>query len=161
MDPAPGFDPLMPHDMLHFLVEQELGLRKGIFGQIAIGGTAGTFHQMPSANSSNRADSRSRRKNASRGKKLLKENSDDCVQSERATYICLYDWLSHSSEAKLQARAKEMKITYDTILTQMSAAESARLNEKKLAEIRIKMDELSNRWSALQINQSMRLKWEL
>jgi hypothetical protein len=29
MNPAPGFDPLMPHDLLHFLVEEELGLRRG------------------------------------------------------------------------------------------------------------------------------------
>ena len=97
MNPAPGFDPLMPHDMLHFLVEQELGLRRGIFGQIALGGTAGTFHQAASEKSGGRADSRLRRKTARRGEKLLKTGLDDCAQSERATFICLYDWLLHSS----------------------------------------------------------------
>ncbi len=159
MDPAPGFDPLMPHDMLHFLVEQELGLRRGIFGQLALGGTAGTFHHTPSERSNNRADSRLRRKTAKRGKKLLKENLDDCAQSERATYICLYDWLSHSSEAKLQTRANEMKVTAQSILAQMPETERAMLNKEKLAGIRAKMDELSHRWSALQVNQSMSLEW--
>jgi hypothetical protein len=45
MDPAPGFDPLMPHDLLHFIVEEELGLKRAIYGQIALGGTTGTFSQ--------------------------------------------------------------------------------------------------------------------
>src|SRR5262245_23165976 len=114
MNPAPGFDALMPHDMLHFLVEQELDLRRGIFGQIALGGTAGTFHQAPTEKSSNREASRQRRKIAKRGQKLLKENTDDCAQSERATYICLYDWLAHSENETCRARAADMKINFES-----------------------------------------------
>jgi hypothetical protein len=159
MDPAPGFDPLMPHDMLHFLVEQELGLRRGIFGQLALGGTAGTFHSKPSEKLNSRENSRLRRKTAKRGKKMLKEGSDDCVQSERATYICLYDWLSNSSEANLRSRAEEMKDTAQSILSQMSETERAKLNKDKLGEIRTRMDELSRLWSALKVNQAMILEW--
>lgn len=48
MNPAPGYDPIMPHDLLHLAVESEIGLRCGIFGQIAAGGNAGTFHTIPS-----------------------------------------------------------------------------------------------------------------
>ena len=44
MDPAPGFDPDLPHDMVHFVVEAALGLKTGVFGQIAAGGDAGSFH---------------------------------------------------------------------------------------------------------------------
>jgi hypothetical protein len=91
MNPASGFDALMLHDLLHFLVEQELSLRHGIYGQIASGGTAGTFHNKLSDKSNNHADSRLRRKTAKRGEKLLKTGLDDCAQSERAIYICLYD----------------------------------------------------------------------
>ena len=47
MNPAPGYDPIMPHDLLHLVVESELGLTRGIFGQIAEGGHAGTFHFVP------------------------------------------------------------------------------------------------------------------
>jgi hypothetical protein len=159
MNPAPGFDPLMPHDMLHFLVEQELGLRKGIFGQVADGGTAGTFHNAPSETSNNRTDSRLRRKTARRGKNMLKTGLDDCAQSERATFICLYDWLAHSSDEKLRARAAEMKSTFDSILTQMTELERKKLNKEKLAAIRTRMDELSRQWSALPINYSMTLEW--
>jgi hypothetical protein len=31
MDPAPGFDRYFPHDMQHLIVEEQLGLRDGIF----------------------------------------------------------------------------------------------------------------------------------
>ena len=159
MNPAPGFDALMPHDMLHFLVEQELNLRLGIFGQIAVGGTAGTFHPAPAEKSDARADSRLRRKTARRGKKLLKENTDDCAQSERATFICLYDWLAHATDEKLRARAREMKANFDSILTLMNEDERQMLNKEKLTAIRRRMDELSRRWSALQVDQFMTLEW--
>ncbi len=43
MDPAPGFDSFLPHDLVHFLVECEWGIQNGIFGQLAAGGDAGTF----------------------------------------------------------------------------------------------------------------------
>jgi hypothetical protein len=158
MNPAPGFDALMPHDLLHFLVEQELGLRRGIFGQIALGGTAGTFHQA-SNESANRTDSRTRRKTSKRGEKLLKTGLDDCAQSERATFICLYDWLSHSADENLTKRAAGMKPNLDSILGQLPPNEQRALNKEKLARIRQRMDELSAQWSALRIGEFMTLDW--
>src|SRR3546814_16084023 len=44
MDPAPGFDPDLPHDMVHFAVEAAWGPKMGVFGQIAAGGDAGIFN---------------------------------------------------------------------------------------------------------------------
>ena len=41
MDPAPGYSELIPHDLMHLVVEAKLGLARGIFGQLAAG--AGTF----------------------------------------------------------------------------------------------------------------------
>ena len=160
MNPAPGFDALMPHDMLHFLVEQELELRRGIFGQIAAGGTAGTFHQAASENANRRAAARARRKTARRGSKLLKANTDDCAQSERATYICLYDWLAHSADDSRRARALEMSPNYESIFAQLPERERQKLDREKRAAIRKRMDELSDRWSALGVNQSMTLDWQ-
>lgn len=46
MNPAPGYDALMPHDLMQFIVENELGLRCGICGQLADGGNAGTFRSL-------------------------------------------------------------------------------------------------------------------
>jgi hypothetical protein len=44
MEPAPGYDARLPHDMAHFVVENELGISGGVFGQLATGGHARTFH---------------------------------------------------------------------------------------------------------------------
>ena len=43
MDPAPGYDDLLPHDLVHLLVELHWGLHDGIYGDIAAGGNGGTF----------------------------------------------------------------------------------------------------------------------
>ena len=158
MNPAPGFDALMPHDLLHFLVEQELDLKNGIYGQIANGGTAGTFHTKTSDKSNNRDESRERRKTAQRGKKLLKDGLDDCAKSERATYVSMFEWLSHSGEAKLKAKAFEMKVSVESVFKQMSENERASIN-KKLVQIRNRMDELSERWSKLKTGESISLEW--
>jgi len=159
MNPAPGFDALMPHDLLHFLVEQEFNLRHGIYGQLALGGTAGTFRIKSTEKPDNRADSRLRRKTAKRGKSILKTNLDDCAQSERATYVCLYDWYLHSSDEKLRVRALEMKSSIESTFAQMFEIERVNFSKEKLAGIRMRMDELSQQWSALKVNQSMILGW--
>src|SRR5215475_14341329 len=90
MNPAPGYDPIMPHDLLHLVVEREIGLRRGIFGQIAAGGNAGTFHSVPSSTGSGREDARLRRRASKRGEKLLREGRDESALSERAAYVCFY-----------------------------------------------------------------------
>jgi len=158
MNPAPGFDPLIPHDLLHLLVEQELGLRHAIYGQVALGGTAGTFQNRPAADSNSRNDSRTRRKTAKRGRKLMKTGLDECAQSERATFISLYEWFAASADAAWQARAAGMKLSADSVFGQMSETERAAL-KAKLAAILARMDELSTRWSRLQINESLTLEW--
>lgn len=38
-----GFDEHMPHDLLHFVAEAELGLDGGVFGDLASGGNARVF----------------------------------------------------------------------------------------------------------------------
>jgi hypothetical protein len=159
MDPAPGYDRLMPHDMLHFVVEKELGLRRGIFGQIAAGGTSGTFHLTQSATFDDRTNSRRRRSVKKRGKKLLEEGQLDSAQSERATYVCLYDWLSSSSNPDIQIRAADMKDTARSILNSMSESERKSLTNKFLAKVRSHLDKLSSQWSALQIGQYMTVEW--
>lgn len=159
MNPAPGFDPLMPHDLLHFLVEQEFDLRNGIYGQIAAGGTAGTFHQVSSEKSNARADSRLRRKTARRGGKLLQAGLDDCAKSERATYVCLYNWFLNSANEDLCLRAREMKSSVENTFAKMTESERKKFTEEKLAQIRLKMDDLSKKWSSLKVSESITLNW--
>lgn len=159
MNPAPGFDPLLPHDLIHFIVELELGLNNAIFGQVASGKKSGNFLPQLSESSNNRADSRLRRKEVKKRKKIIRAGIDEYLQSERATVICLYDWLSHSRDKNLRAKALEMKETAQSVLGQMSDSERAKLNKYKLTEIRKRMDDLSQRWSALLTGQWMSLEW--
>ena len=35
VDPGPGYDKFPPHDMMHLVVEAQLGLTRGAFGQLA------------------------------------------------------------------------------------------------------------------------------
>jgi hypothetical protein len=161
MNPAPGFDPLMPHDMLHFLVEQEFEIPRGIFGQLKLGGTAGTFRPETSSKKSNkRANSRLRRKLAKRGK-TFSEKGNDYDQSERATYVCWQNWLAHSADKQFRSQALEMKDEAESIFARMPENEKALYNKKKLAEIRARMDEVSRRWSELQIGEFISLEWTL
>jgi Transposase DDE domain len=45
MNPAPGYDEYLPHDMLHFVAEAEWKLDGAVFGQLAAGGDAGYFSE--------------------------------------------------------------------------------------------------------------------
>lgn len=161
MNPAPGFDALMPHDLLHFVVEKELGLRRGIFGQIADGGTAGTFHlaEQSGAKSDGRANSRRRREVRQRGKKLLEKGHDDCARSERATYVCWHDWLSKSAKPDVRGRALEMKDNAQSVLGSMPEAERKAFDDKFLARVRAQLDKLSGEWSALEIGEFLTVEW--
>src|SRR5215207_7392869 len=71
MNPAPGYDPLMPHDMMHLVVEAQLGLRRAVFGQLASGGDAGTFHLQVQRDQSSRELTRVSNRVKARGKRLM------------------------------------------------------------------------------------------
>jgi len=142
MSPAPGFDPLMPHDMMHMVVEAQLGLRHGIFGQLAAGGNAGTFHLPMKNGDSSREIARARRRVASRGKKLLREGRDECLQSERAAFICWNEWRTRSSSRDRN-----------------ELSGSSELTQRKLDEICEHLDELSSHWFRLTVGESMAVSW--
>lgn len=141
MDPAPGYDRMMPHDLMHMVVEAELGLKEGIFGQLSFGGNAGTFRPPYSDKTTSREISRLRRRVKRRGAKLLQHGRDDCAQSERAAFICGLKW-----------QGKEVKdIGGDATLPA--------LIDKKLNGICEHLDELSSCWSKLEVGQSMAVRW--
>ena len=143
MNPAPGYDALIPHDMIHMVVEAQLGLTRAVFGQLAAGGDAGTFH-IPSKSGENvRAIARARTRVKARGKKLLKGGRDECVQSEQAAHICRLEWLNRSSSAEPRR-----------IATQLPT-----LDQRKLDEICEHLDQLSAQWSNLKIGESMAVAW--
>lgn len=148
MNPAPGYDPRMPHDMMHLVVEAQLGLTGGIFGQLAAGGTAGTFHLSVKRDESSRKITRARNRVAVRGKSLLKKGRDETVLSEQATYICWHEWLARSSSSG----ARPVRNT-------ASAPELRALNQRKLDEICRHLDQLSSHWFRLRVGESMAVSW--
>ena len=146
MNPAPGYDRLMPHDMMHLVVEAQLGLTHAVFGQLAAGGTAGTFHLSVKSDEGSRQKARAQKRVRVRGKKLLKAGRDECLQSEQAAYICWQEW---------QARSSSRGQVRDTDRT----TELRALNRSKLDEICKHLDELSSHWSGLDVGQSVAVSW--
>ena len=93
MEPAPGYDPRLPHDMAHFVVENQLHIAGGVFGQLAAGGHARTFR---------REGNKNRRKLARRGDRLAAASKDDSALSEQIVYIACGVW-----EGKLRISDKD------------------------------------------------------
>jgi len=83
MHPAPGYDPLLPHDLVHFAAERAYGIAHGVFGQLAAGGDVRTFHRVEGA-----VDRRLRR----RGERLVRAYAGDLARSEELTDRALRTW---------------------------------------------------------------------
>ena len=159
MNPAPGYDRFMPHDLMHLVVEAELGLAQGIFGQLASGGDAGTFRPTFNGRETSREIARLRRRVKTRGAKLLQHGRDDCAVSERATYICWQQWLARSRSPAQKTTATAMAQQAKEVRDVASDTELQALNQKKLSEICAHLDELSSYWSKLKVGQSMAVRW--
>ena len=65
-----------PHDLVHFVVEEQAELRLGIYGQVAAGGEVGGFFRPA-------PDDRSHARDAMRSKRLGRAGRDDCALSEQ------------------------------------------------------------------------------
>jgi hypothetical protein len=83
MDPAPGYHDRLPHDVAHFIVEDELKIAGGVFGQLAAGGNANMFHA---------DDPRETRKARKRGNDIAKANKNDALFSEHAIFAAQSRW---------------------------------------------------------------------
>jgi|SRR5436190_5606411 len=141
MNPAPGYDDLLPHDLVHFVVERELGLQRGIFGQLAAGGTAGTFHPIPPASRS-REWSRVSRELTRRGAKLLREGRSDCELSEMVSQVCHQAWLTRALVNVSQTGGLDAGVT-----------------QAQLDRVIQQLDELSAQWVRLQVGEALTVIW--
>jgi hypothetical protein len=158
MDPAPGYDPLVPHDLLHMVVEARLGLSGGIFGQIGRNGDAGTFGNRGPHPLGARAASRQRRRLKRRGARLRREGKADSDLSELATYLSWFEWLSRSAIEDRRRRAHGMREQVEHI-RRFWPTEGRQLDESVVATICLDLDALSARWSRLAIGESMSVDW--
>ena len=159
MNPAPGYDQLIPHDMMHLVVEAQLGLNRGVFGQLAAGGEDGTFHVPMHSGDNSRKLARMRKRQRGKGQKLLREGRGECQRSERATYICWYEWLARSSSNDRIKLAQTMEKQAKQVRDVARDAELPLLTDRKLDEICEHLDELSSHWSSLEVGQSIAVRW--
>ena len=82
-----------------------------------------------------------------------------CARSERATYVCWQDWLSHADDPALRTKALTMAATAESIRQGMSQAERAVFTAAKLGEIRHQFSTLSARWTRLEIGEGFTEPW--
>lgn len=169
MAPAPGFDRWMPHDLQHFLVEEQLGITDAIFGRLAAGGTAGTFTPVLPGQSGrarlerepgdHRAAGRQRRRLARRNESLRADTGGEGVaRSERATIVATQAWLASCPEPVLQARARELAPTAAAVRARMAPAEGAAL-DAALPRLVPRFDEVARAFAALEIGGHLTIPW--
>jgi hypothetical protein len=146
MEPAPGYDDDIPHDLVHYLVEAELGFTSGVFGRAAQGG--GTFVARDVEGLSARERSRQRRKQQKREGSLraLDETSaQQMATSEQLAALCDVAWRrKHGQQPDLLRRAPEM-------LAQHDASDIARVVER--------LDALAPQWRTLPIGGALEFVW--
>jgi hypothetical protein len=137
LEPAPGYHDHIPHDLVHFYVEQRWGLVDGVYGQLAAGGDASMFRPLGVRN---RRDVR----------KMTRRNrlsGQDIATSERLAALLTGAWeWRHAGRAQLSDGLRSL------------AAESS-VSEADLDAAVAGLDELAARWHALGQGDRLRLPW--
>ena len=137
LDQAPGYSDLIPHDLVHFVVEDEFGLRQGIFGQIAAGGNAGTF--VPTEELRTKAWARQvERRNRSKG--------GDMGRSEDLAAQVYPRWLRHSGHLPGSHYVRQDPPPTDLTATDLEQAYK-------------RLDALSRQWRAVAVGGAMTVFW--
>lgn len=137
MDPAPGYSDLIPHDLVHLVVEEEFGLQNGIFGQLAAGGNAGTF--VPTEELRTKAWARQvERRNRSTGR--------DMGRSEDLAAQVYPRWLRHRGQLPEGHHVRQDPPPTD-------------LSDTDLDQAFARLDTLSKQWRAVEIGASMTVVW--
>ena len=157
MDPAPGFDPDLPHDMVHFVVEAALGLRTGVFGQLAAGGDAGSFHvEAADGKLSAKERQRASRKQVAKGVKLVRSQGRDGALSELAAFLFDVGW--RSGERPDSAAQRAALGEAERTRAALSAEERVRFDavQPKIFEA---FADLSAQWRALRPGEALVLEW--
>lgn len=156
MDPAPGFDPDLPHDMVHFVVEAALGLKTGVFGQIAAGGDAGSFHVEAGGALSAKERQRAARKQVAKGAKLIKAQGRDGELSELAAFLFDIGWRSSTRPDSAAQRAALGEAERTRV--SLSADERARIDAAQPRAF-ADFERLSKAWRELRTGEALILEW--
>lgn len=137
MDPAPGYSDLIPHDLVHWVVEEEFGLRDAIFGQLAAGGNAGTF--VPTEELRTKAWAR----------KVEKRNRTTGAEMD----------LSEALAAQVYPRWLRLRGHLPGSSYVLGAPPPTDLSGSDLARTYERLDSLSGQWRAVGVGGSMSVQW--
>ena len=130
---APGNDEYMPHDLAHYVVEEEFRLKLGAFGQLAAG-SAGIFRPEVTTRKA---------KLRRRGNLVAHAGRGDLASSERILAACVAEW---------ERRIGRRKVLPDHV--DVSSIAPADL-ERAVA----RLDHVSRDWRALGPGESLRFTW--
>lgn len=147
MDPAPGFDAHIPHDLVHYVVEAELGLTTGVFGRAARGG--GTFVAVGATEQSARERARARRKQQRREASLRsvdEQGHDEMVTSERLAGVSDLFW-----------RRRQGQVPDATRPAPSSAL--SREDAERVERVVARLEELAPLWNQLPVGGELVFTW--
>jgi hypothetical protein len=147
MDPAPGFDDHIPHDLVHYVVEAELGLASGVFGRAARGG--GTFVAQASAGQGPRERARQRRRQLRREGSLRRADEathEDMATSERLAGVCDLVWRRRHGQ-----RPDPTRPAPATVLSPEDA--------RRVERVADRLDTLAPLWSQLPVGGELAFTW--
>ena len=142
MDPAPAYDDEIPHDLVHYMVEAELGLSSGVYGRAAAGG--GGFLMAPETPGDPRRRAREQRRLKRREASLARTDRGDMDRSERLAGLCDLAWRRRAG-ARTPAWAERTPIP----------AEDAPVVERVLA----RLEETAPLWRDLPIGGALTFTW--
>jgi hypothetical protein len=132
--PAPhqgsGYDAYLPHDLAQFLVEEQFGVRLGVYGQLAVG----------DANAAAGDRSGRSRRTAHR---VAEATRSDITRSERLVALCLPLWQARAGRAPATPPVIDM-----TLATPFD-----------VDHVMHRFDEVSAQWAALATGESITLDW--
>jgi hypothetical protein len=145
MDPAPAYDDDIPHDLVHYVVEAELGLMNGVYGRAARG--AGTFIATEDRDISPRERARKQRKQQRRERALAAQDARhaaDMAQSERLAALCDVAWRRRHGQRADPGRSAPVPRTEDTA---------------DVARVVSRLDAIAPLWRALPVGGELVFEW--
>ncbi|WUI03789.1 hypothetical protein OHR68_18920 [Spirillospora sp. NBC_00431] len=142
MDPAPGYDENIPHDLVHYLTEAELGLASGVFGRAAAGG--GGFTETTETPGDPRRRAREQRRLKKREASLSRADRGDMARSEYFAGLCDLAWRRRAGAATPEW-AERRTIPSEDVPT--------------VDRILHRLDELAPLWRDLPIGAALTFHW--
>jgi hypothetical protein len=145
LDPAPGYDDDIPHDLVHYLVEAELRLEQGVYGRAARG--AGSFISTAEQDASPRERARKQRRQQRRERALGARDAGQSAQmeqSERLAGLCDVAWRRKHGQHADPLRSPPVP-----------RAEDAASIERVVS----RLDAIAPRWRALPVGAELVFEW--